>query len=178
VGVAVAYSYVGPPLRLANHGLGEIAVGIEFGPIAVLGTYFVLTRAFDPAAIVLSISLGLLVCGILWINEVPDIPADASVGKRTVVVRLGVARATTVFTGIVLAAYVVLVLGVLFAGLTPWALLALLALPLAVKPIRGLRKAGADPHALIPSNAGMILATLVTGLLLLAGLAVQAFLFG
>ena len=178
VGVAVAYSYVGPPLRLAHHGLGEIAVGIEFGPIAVLGTYFVLTRAFDPAAIVLSISLGLLVCGILWINEVPDIPADASVGKRTVVVRLGVARATTVFTGIVLAAYVVLVLGVLFAGLTPWALLALLALPLAVKPIRGLRKAGADPHALIPSNAGMILATLVTGLLLLAGLAVQAFLFG
>ena len=173
VGVAIAYSYVGPPLRLAHHGLGEIAVGLEFGPVTVLGTYFVLARAFDPPAILLSLSLGLLVTGILWINEVPDIPADSSVGKRTLVVRLGVARATRVFGGILAAAYVILILAVLFTGLTPWALLAVLAAPLAVKPFRGLKKAGADPHVLIPSNAGMILATLVTGILLLVGLAVS-----
>jgi len=175
VGVAIAYSYVGPPIRLAYHGLGEIAVGLEFGPVTVMGTYFVLARAFDAAAILLSISLGLLVMGILWINEVPDIPADSSVGKRTLVVRLGVERATKVFASILAAAYVVLILGVLFTKLTPWALLALLAAPLAAKPLRGLRKAGADPHVLIPSNAGMILATVVTGILLLVGLAVSAF---
>jgi 1,4-dihydroxy-2-naphthoate octaprenyltransferase len=174
-GVAVAYSYVGPPLRLAHRGVGEIAVALEFGPVTVLGTYFVLAKAFDPAAIVLSISLGLLVAGILWINEVPDIPADSAVGKRTLVVRLGVPRATTVFAGIIGAAYLVLVLGVVLAGLTPWVLLALLALPLAVKPVQGLQKAGADPHALIPSNAGMIMATLATGVLLLVGLAIPAF---
>jgi len=174
-GVAVAYSYVGPPLRLAHRGLGEIAVGLEFGPVTVLGTYFVLARAFDPAAIVLSITLGLLVTGILWINEVPDIPADSAVGKRTLVVRLGVSRATTVFGGIIGAAYLVLVLGVVFAGLTGWALLALLGIPLAWKPVQGLQKAGSDPHALIPSNAGMIMATLATGVLLLIGLAIPAF---
>jgi len=172
-GVIIAYSYVGPPFRLAHHGLGEIAVGLEFGPVTVMGTYFVLARAFDWPAIVLSASLGLLVIGILWINELPDIPADSSVGKRTLVVRLGVERATQVFAGLLAAAYIVLALGVLFADLTPWALLALLAAPLAAKPLRGLRKAGADPHALIPSNAGMILATLATGILLLAGLALS-----
>ena len=174
-GVAVAYSYVGPPLRLAHRGLGEIAVSLEFGPVTVLGTYFVLAKTFDPAAIVLSISLGLLVAGILWINEVPDIPADSAVGKRTLVVRLGVPRATTVFGGIVGAAYFVLILGVVFAGLTPWVLLALLGIPLAWKPVQGLQKAGSDPHALIPSNAGMIMATLATGVLLLIGLAIPAF---
>ena len=174
-GVAVAYSYVGPPLRLAHRGLGEIAVGLEFGPVTVLGTYYVLAGTFDPAAIVLSISLGLLVAGILWINEVPDIPADSAVGKRTLVVRLGVPRATTVFGGIIGAAYLILVLGVVFAGLTPWALLALIGTPLAWKPVQGLQKAGADPHALIPSNAGMIMATLATGVLLLIGLAIPAF---
>jgi len=168
-GVAVAYSYVGPPLRLAHHGLGEIAVGIEFGPVTVLGTYFVLTRTFDLPAAILSISLGLLVTGILWTNEVPDIPADSAVGKRTLVARLGVARATTAFAAIVLAAYAILVVGIA-VGLTPLALLALLGLPIAVKPIRGLRAAGDDPHALIPSNAGMVVTTLVTGLLLLLGL--------
>src|SRR3989454_557212 len=119
--------------------------------------------------------LALLVAGILWINEIPDIPADAAVGKRTLVVRLGVARATTAFGAIVLAAYAILVLGVVLFSLTPWALLALLAVPLAIKPILGLRRAGADPHALIPSNAGMILSTVVTGILLLAGLAIEVF---
>lgn len=174
-GVLVAFFYVGPPLHLAHHGVGEIAVGIEFGPVVLLGTYFILARASDPPAIVLSVCLGLLVTGILWINEVPDISADAAVGKRTLVVRLGVARSTTAFAGIVAAAYAVLVMGAAFFQLTPWALLALLALPLALKPIVGLRKAGGDPQALIPSNAGMILTTVVTGALLLAGLAVEAF---
>jgi len=149
-------------------------VALEFGPVTVLGTYFVLARTFDPAAIVLSISLGLLVAGILWINEVPDIPADSAVGKRTLVVRLGVPRATTVFSGIIGAAYLVLVLGVVFAGLAPWTLLSLFAVPLAWKPVQGLQRAGADPHALIPSNAGMIMATLATGVLLLVGLGIQA----
>ena len=178
LGVAVSYSYVGPPLRLAHHGIGELAVGTNFGPVALLGTFFVLTRTFDAAAVVLSISLGLLVTGILWINEVPDIPADSAVGKRTLVVRLGVERATRVFGGILAAAYAVLVVGVGLFQLTPWALLAFLALPLAVKPVLGLRKAGADPHALIPSNAGMILATLITGILLIVGLLVESFVYG
>jgi 1,4-dihydroxy-2-naphthoate octaprenyltransferase len=175
VGVAIAYSYVGPPIRLAHHGVGEIAVGLEFGPVTVLGTYFVLARAFDLPVVLLSISLGSLVAGILWINEVPDITADSTVGKRTLVVRLGVERATTVFAGLLAAAYTVLLVGVLLAGLTPWALLALLAAPLAAKPLFGLKKAGADPHALIPANAGMILATVMTGILLLTGLALSAF---
>jgi len=176
VGVIIAYFYVGPPLRLAHHGVGEVVVGLAFGPLVVLGTYYTLTQSFDPQAIFLSASLGLLVAGILWINEVPDIPADAAVGKRTLVVRLGVKRATTVFGGMVIAAYVILVLGVVFARLTPWALLALLALPMAVKPIRGLYRAGADPHALIPSNAAMVMATIVTGVLLIAGLGISALL--
>ncbi len=174
-GVLVAYAYVGPPLRLAHHGVGEVAVGLEFGPVVLLGTYYVLTRAFDPPAVVLSATLGLLVTGILWINEFPDISADASVGKRTLVVRLGVTRATLVFQGIVAAAYVVLVLGVAIAGLTPWALLALLSLPLALRPVQGLRRTRGEPDALIPSNAAMILTTLVTGGLVAAGLAIEAF---
>lgn len=170
-GVAAAYFYVAPPFRIAHHGLGEIVVGLAFGPLTVLGMYYVLARSFEPPAVVLSVSLGLLVAGILWINEIPDIPADAAVGKRTLVVRLGVERSAKVFGGIVVAAYVVLVVGVALFRLTPWGLLGLLALPLAIKPIRGVRIANGDPHALIPSNAGMILATMVTGILLLAGLA-------
>jgi 1,4-dihydroxy-2-naphthoate octaprenyltransferase len=174
VGIAVSYFYVAPPFRLAYHGVGEVAVGLAFGPLTVVGTYFVLAGSFELPAVVLSVSLGLLVAGILWINEIPDIPADAAVGKRTLVVRLGAERSARLFGGIVLAAYVVLALGVALLGLTPWALVGLLALPLAVQPIAGARRASGDPHALIPSNAGMILATVVTAALLLVGLALSA----
>src|SRR3990172_4854801 len=171
IGLYFVFLAIGWPAGAPLLVLGIL--GVTFGPIAVLGTYFVLTRAFDPPAIVLSITFGLLVAGILWINEIPDIPADSSVGKRTVVVRLGADRAAKLFGGIVIAAYAVLLAGVLLVALTPWALLAFLALPLAVKPIVGARKAGGDPHALIPSNAGMILATIVTGILIAVGLVVE-----
>src|SRR5256884_26323 len=173
VGVAAAYFYVAPPLRLAHRGIGEVAGGLAFRPVTVLGGYYVLARAFDPPAVILSISLGLLVAGILWINEIPDIPADAAVGKRTLVVRLGVARATTAFGAIGLPAYAILVVGVVLFSLTPWALLALLAVPLAIKPILGLRRAGGRPPRLVSPQPGVILATVVTGILLLAGLAIE-----
>src|SRR5438093_635217 len=77
---------------------------------------------------------------------------------------------TFLLLGSVIGLYLVSVVGLplLWIGL-----LGLLAIPLAIKPILGLRRAGADPHALIPSNAGMILATVVTGILLLAGLAIE-----
>src|SRR3989475_1984428 len=174
LGVVVAYFYVAPPLRLAYRGVGEIAVGIAFGPGTVLGVYYVLTPAVDPPAVSLSLSLDLLVAGILWINEIPDIPADAAVGKRTLVVRLGVTRATTAFGAIVLAAYAILVLGVVFFSLTPWALLALLAIPLAIKPILGLRRPGADPPPLPPSKGGGIFGPEVAGIIPLAGVANEA----
>src|SRR3989454_3116288 len=93
LGVAVAYSYVRPPLRLAHRGLGEIAVGLEFGPVTVLGTYYVLARTFDSAAIVLSISFGLLVAGGPPVEQGPASPPGPAGGGRTLVGRLGVSRA-------------------------------------------------------------------------------------
>src|SRR3972149_1050217 len=70
-GVAVAYSYVGPTLCLAHHGVRGVAgfgCSVVLRPVPALGTYFALPWSFAPPAVILSISLGLLVAGILWIN--------------------------------------------------------------------------------------------------------------
>src|SRR2546428_2757610 len=82
-GVAVAYSYVGPPLRLAHHGLRGIAVGTALRPRTVLGAYCVLAGAFDLPAIILSISLGLLVAGVPSLHQGLDTPPDSAGGKRS-----------------------------------------------------------------------------------------------
>ncbi len=176
LGVIVAVFYVAPPLRLAHHGVGEAAVGIAFGPVIVLGTYLVQTGHLGIAPLVLSIPFGLLVTAILWINEFPDVEADAAAGKRTLVTRLGLKRSTGVYAAMVAAAYAVVPLGVMVAGL-PWpALLALLSLPLALRAIGHARRHYGDPHALIPANAATILLLLTFGGLGILGLALYPFL--
>jgi 1,4-dihydroxy-2-naphthoate octaprenyltransferase len=170
IGAGSVYSYVGPPLKLANRGLGEFFVGLAFGPLVVVGAFLVQTGTVTLGALFLSLSMGLLVAAILWINEFPDVSADVSVGKRTLMARVGPERAVNVYGGLVAAAFLMPVVASLL-GLVPLTtLLTLLALPLAVRAARGLRANYKDPHALIPSNAGTIGLTVVFSILLLVGL--------
>ncbi len=170
IGAGTVYSYVGPPLKLANRGLGEVFVGLAFGPLVVVGAYLVQTGTVTLGAVFLSLSMGLLVAAILWINEFPDVSADVSVGKMTLMARLGPERAVNVYVGLVAAAFLIPVVASLLGLVPPTTILTLLALPLAVRAARGLRANYQDPHALIPANAGTIGLTVVFSILLLAGL--------
>ena len=178
LGAGVVLFYVGPPFRFAHRGVGELLTGLGFGPLVVIGTFLVQTGTWSPGVVLLSLSMGLLVCAILWINEFPDIPADTSVGKRTLVARLGPERALAVYQEMVVTAFVLPVLAVVLRFLFPaiaegvppvTAVLPLLAAPLAVKAIRHAKANYRDPMALIPANAGTIGLTVVFGVLLIVG---------
>src|SRR5216683_2483087 len=99
-GVLISYFYTAPPLRLVHRGLGELCVALGFGPIMVLGAYFVQTRHYALRPLILSIPVAILVMLILYANEVPDRFADAKAGKRTLVVRM---RPAAVIRGYVAA---------------------------------------------------------------------------
>lgn len=88
-GGALAWSYHGPPFRLAYRGFGELAVAISYGPVVVLGTFLVQSGSLETDVFWLSVPLGLLIAAFLWINEFPDHDADQASGKRNLVVRLG-----------------------------------------------------------------------------------------
>src|SRR3972149_4987150 len=136
IGVFAAVFYVAPPLRLAHLGIGELFVGLGFGPLVVLGTYYVLTLQFDWGPLFLSAAMGLLVAAILWINEFPDVEADLSVGKRTLMARLGYARSISVYFYLVALAYIAVFLAVLTGQVAVTALLVFLTLPGAEKAYR------------------------------------------
>lgn len=110
VGVACAYFYHAPPLRLSYRGWGEAAVALCYGPLIACGTYLVQQRRIDGPVIPLSFLLGVLIAAFLWVNEFPDARADAQANKRTLVVRLGKARAARTFAILVLGPFATLVL--------------------------------------------------------------------
>ncbi len=163
LGVITGYTYT---RHLATHGVGELCVGLDFGPIAVVGSYFVQTAVIDFNPIWASIPVGLMIANILWINEVPDIKADAKAGKRTLVARMGKSRAVQSFKVILFLTYFWVIVAVLLGLLPLLTLITLLTIPLSVKAVRS-----ADDHVrkgqpLVPANATMVQIHLVTGLLL------------
>jgi 1,4-dihydroxy-2-naphthoate octaprenyltransferase len=173
VGFIVSIGYTAPPLKFVYRGLGEIAVAVGFGPLMLLGGYVVQTRgALSWEPFVASLPVALLVALILYVNEIPDRRGDARVGKRTLPVRFSKAAVIGGYRGAAIAAYVILVAGVV-AGLLPIpALLALFTIPLALQVSRGLEPNYDNPYGLMAIMGVNVKVHLYAGLLLLAGYAV------
>ena len=173
VGAFCGFFYTAPPFRLARLALGELAVGLCYGPLMVLGTYYVQVQAMDWEPAIASIPVGLLITLILWINQFQDAPADASVGKDHLVVRMGRKRAATVYGVMLALVYISTVAGILFGEVTPWALLGLVTVVWSWQAYHVARVHYDHPQELVPANALTIRIHLITGLLLAAAYVVQ-----
>ena len=168
VGFVVGLGYTAPPLKFVYRGLGEIAVAIGFGPLMLLGAYVVQTRGvvtWEP--VVASLPIALLVALILYVNEIPDRRGDARAGKRTLPVRLSKSTVIAGYRLATLAAYAIIVIGVVAGFLPIPALLALLTVPLALQVSRGLEPNYDNPYGLMSIMAVNINVHLYAGLLLL-----------
>ncbi|HEY5808270.1 MAG TPA: 1,4-dihydroxy-2-naphthoate octaprenyltransferase, partial [Povalibacter sp.] len=100
VGIALGVLYSVPKVQLSAHGLGETAVALAFGVLPVVGAAWLQSGVISTGSLAISIPVALWVAAILLINEVTDIRADAAAGKRTLVVRLGVAVTRRVYAGL------------------------------------------------------------------------------
>jgi len=168
-GVLISYFYTAPPLRLVHRGLGELCVALGFGPIMVLGAYFVQTRQYALRPLILSIPVAILVTLILYANEVPDRFADAKAGKRTLVVRMQPTAVIRGYVAAVAVAYMVVIAGVVF-GVLPWpTLISLVTIPLAYQTWKGLKAHYDSPYQLMSYLGKNVNLHLFTGLLLVIG---------
>jgi len=165
VGIVSGYFYVS---QLSTRGIGELIVGLNFGPLMVLGSYYVQTQRFDSGPLVASVPIGLLITAILWINEVPDYAADKAVGKKTLVVRVGRKRAAELYALIVIAAYVWTALMAVLKQLPFGSLLVLITLPIAAKAIIVAMKYHEKPRIMVAANLSTIKIHLLFGVLLTA----------
>ncbi len=128
--------YTGGPRPYGYAGLGEVFVFLFFGLVAVNGSYYVQVEQLDALPLGLSIAVGFLATAILVVNNVRDLETDRRAGKNTLAVRMGRRNAVALYRGLVLGAFVVLPVSLLAGGASALPLIGLLALPLAIKPLR------------------------------------------
>jgi 1,4-dihydroxy-2-naphthoate octaprenyltransferase len=88
-GVALAVLYSLPVVQLSGRGIGELAIAVAFGILPVCGAAWLQTGVIDLNVVLVSAPVSCWVAAILLINEVPDLSADESAGKRTWPVRFG-----------------------------------------------------------------------------------------
>jgi 1,4-dihydroxy-2-naphthoate octaprenyltransferase len=173
LGAFAAYFYTAPPLRLAaRRGLGELWVGLSFGPLMTAGTATALTGTLSWESFWVGLPVGLLTTAILYINEFPDAESDARTGKNHLVVTFGKARARWGYIALLLGAAGSL--GALVSsGVVPGlGLLALLSAPLGLHASRVLFQKF-EARELIAGNRSTILLQLVFGLLMVAGMTIK-----
>lgn len=87
--LAGVYSYSGGRMPLASNALGELAVFLFFGWLAVMASYYLQTFDLQWSLFFPASEIGLLVAAIMLVNNTRDIQTDKRAGKMTLAVRLG-----------------------------------------------------------------------------------------
>ena len=105
--------------------------------------------------------MGFLATAILVLNNLRDIETDAAAGKRTLATRIGRARTRQLLIGLFVAAFAAAVIAAFFV---PFALLVLLALPLAWSAAQ-VAMTTADPRSLVTALKRAAITELVYALL-------------
>ena len=170
IGAVSGFFYTAPPFRFASRrGLGEFLIGMNFGPLMVVGSTLVQTGQILPEALLAGIPIGFLVAAIVYVNEFPDHDGDKATGKNTLIVVFGPEKARLGYVLLVGCAFISII-AMVASGIFP--LLSLIAMPAAwfgIKAIQTLYKYYND-RLLQPANAGTINMHFTTGLLFCVGI--------
>ena len=141
LGLIVGISYSGKPLELGYHGLGELIIGLMFGPLNMLGVQAALTGApFSWQMLCMSVAIGCMVTNIVYVHSVMEVNADAELSKMTFARLLKNKAAMIIFIGFfALMPFAMLTLGIVMGWWSAWYLLTLATLPMSIFLIHSTR---------------------------------------
>lgn len=164
--IAGAWFYTGGKNPYGYRGLGEAAVFVFFGLVAVLGTQYTQAGRITWVGLALAIGVGAMSAGVNLVNNIRDIPSDSATGKITLAVRLGDGQARNLYTALALLPFALTIA----VAIWNWpVLISLIAFPLALMAVRTVNS-GAQAGALIPVLGLTGRAMLIWAVLMAAGL--------
>ncbi len=91
--ILIAYCYTGGPLPLSHYYLGEVLAFIFFGPVAVIGTYYLQEGVTSTPVILSSFVPGFISAALMSLNNLRDIKTDKKTSKRTIAIFIGEQKA-------------------------------------------------------------------------------------
>jgi|Deesub1362B_J571_1020462.scaffolds.fasta_scaffold00003_405 1,4-dihydroxy-2-naphthoate octaprenyltransferase len=140
IGLILAATYTGPPIKYKYIALGEFAVFVIWGPLMVLGSYYVQTSSISMTVIYTSLPIGILVSAVLLANNLRDIEFDSGRNIKTLPILLGKKRGLLIFDGMILSAYGIALTLFLMGQLYITVLLTLVTLPKAINLLKTFKK--------------------------------------
>ena len=135
-GLFISVFYVAPPIRLKHIGLGEPGVFLVWGPLMVVGTFFVATGAIPGWVWIASLPYAILVTTVLFGKHIDKIEADTRKRVRTLPVILGERRARLVAQALMIAFYPIVLGAVAVGWIGPWVALVVLGIPRLIQVLR------------------------------------------
>jgi 1,4-dihydroxy-2-naphthoate octaprenyltransferase len=172
-----AFSVVAYTKLLSKFALGEFFSGLALGSLVVIGSYIALTATpgvsvsqLVPSEVVwLSIPPGILTFLLLFINQLPDVEADKTGGRRHLVILMGRKAAARFYVGGLILSFAIVAILPLVGLASPWILIALLPLPIATKASLIAIKEYGNTEKLIPALVNNVITVLSVDLLLAIG---------
>ena len=150
-GLFISVFYVAPPIRLKHIGLGEPGVFLVWGPLMVVGTFFVATGEIPAWTWIASLPYAILVTTVLFGKHIDKIVADTTKGVRTLPVILGERRARAVASFLMIAFYPIVLAAVAVGWIGPWVALVVLGIPRLIEVLRTFSAPRPDspPHSYV-----------------------------
>ncbi len=149
--------------------VGELFAGLNFGPILVLGAYYIQAGRYSWEALFASIAPGILTANLLFLNEFPDREADQGGGRRHLVISMGREGARFLFVALIMASYLCIIVGVV-TKMMPWVtVIGLGTIVFGWKAAKGTLKYYDDTNRLVPVLGANVITILGTQALITVG---------
>jgi len=166
----LSWAYSAKPLQLSYRRWGELVIFLLFGPVPVVGGYFIQTGVFPAKEpFLLSLPFGLLTTAILFVNEVPDFATDTAVKKSNWVGFLGPRRAFILYYLLIILAFSAVLLNLFLGYIGLFSLLAFLGAIPALQASRILRVSSLDREKLVEASRLTIVTQNIVSIILILG---------
>lgn len=106
LGALPGFFYSTPPVRLVERGFGELFIGFCYGWLPVAAAFYIQVGYIESSISWISIPIGLTIFNVILLNEFPDYPADFSVGKKNMLVRLGKKKGALLYAVLSILAWI------------------------------------------------------------------------
>lgn len=166
--IAAAIKYTIGDSAYGYKGLGDVFVFIFFGIVGVYGCYFLYSQHWDWRVLFPAFAVGVLSAGVLNLNNMRDRQADERSNKKTLVVKMGPARAKQYHYILILSAvfFMVIFTALSFEGLDD--LLYVIAFIPLLQHLKTVME-NSDPELLDPELKKLALSTFLLAILFSLG---------